>query len=356
MELFIIISSITLFIIHTLIIPIVLNKNKLCSQKYLQFSVIIAAKNKEKDIISLLEPLKKLNYPQENYEIIIVDDGSIDDTFNLLIQNSKSFENIKILKAEGKKYSGKKGALQIGIENSKFPFVLITDADCIVNENWLNSYSNKFSQGYDLLFGVAPYVQTNLFLNKIICFENLRGHILTFFFAKIGLPYSAAARNLGFKKSSFEKVGGYKNTLDTLSGDDDLLIREFKKHKLKISVVEEQGSEVFTHSKNKMKDFLFQRGRHTSSSNYYSFYNKIILFFWHSINILFLFSFFLVPLNYLFFIPSVVKILCDIILVKLLQKKFYYKFNIFEIVVLQFIYELLLVVHFINGQFKKNKW
>ena len=88
-----------------------------------------------------------------------------------------------------------------------------------------------------MLFGIAPFYQKKNLVNKISCFENLRSSVLSFSMASIGLPYTAAARNFGFSKNAFESLGGYSKTKDTKSGDDDLLLREAVKNKLKIGVV-----------------------------------------------------------------------------------------------------------------------
>ena len=100
--------------------------------------------------------------------------------------------------------SGKREALSFGISKSKYPFILITDADCQPEKNWLKSYSNKFGQGYEMLFGIAPFYQHKNLVNKVSCFENLRSSILSFSMASVGLPYTAAARNFGFSKNAFE--------------------------------------------------------------------------------------------------------------------------------------------------------
>ena len=55
------------------------------------------------------------------------------------------------------------------------------------------------------------------------------------------MPYCASARSFGFKKSSFEKIKGYSNTVETLSGDDDLLLREAVKNNLKVGAIFQPG-------------------------------------------------------------------------------------------------------------------
>ncbi len=320
------------------------------------FSIVIAAKNEEKNLPVLFASLKKLNYPNENYEIIFVDDLSTDFTKHEIEEFIKVTPNAKLYDSLGKKYPGKKGALEIGISHAENNYIMITDADCEVESNWLNAFAKNFEKGYDFLFGIAPYHQTKNFVNKVAAFENLRTHILTFFTAKLGFPFSAAARSFGFRKDSFMKLGGYKNTTETLSGDDDLLLREAVKHNMKIGVIENRDAFVYSQTKNNWKDYLVQKARHASTSNHLLFKQKFLLGLWHIFNLGMLFTFILGIAESLFFIPFILKICFDIILVKASQKKYGYKFSFYETIYLQIIYELLLIVNYFNGTFSKIKW
>lgn len=319
-------------------------------------SIICAAKNEEKNLSFLINSLLKLDYLKDNFEVIIVDDSSSDGTFQKAKELTEQLSNFKIIKAENKKYEGKRGALDIGISHSQYDYILITDADCLPETNWLKEYSKKFNDGYDFLFGVAPFIQDKSFVNKLSCFENLRSHLLTFFFAKIGHPYSAAARNFGFNKTAFYKIGGYKNTTQTLSGDDDLLLREAVKHNLRIGTVEAKGSFVFSKTKKTFKEYFRQKARHVSTSNYYLVKHKLVLGGWHLVNLVFLFSPFAAFISKLFLIPFLLKICFDLITVISKQKKYGYSFNLLEIFYLQIIYEIFLIVHYIYGLIAKPRW
>ena len=329
---------------------------QITSDSNTKLSVIIAAKDEEKNIPKLILSLSNQTYPKENYEVIIVDDNSKDKTFEIAKNIIYELPNFEILQVLNKKYKGKRGALQYGIEKSKYPNILITDADCEAEPNWIQKFANKFNAGYDIIFGIAPYKQTRTLINKIACFENLRTHILTFAFANIGLPYSAAARSFGFKKKSFEQIEGYKNTTETLSGDDDLLLREAVKNNFRIATITEPDAFVFSETKKTFKEYLQQKARHTSTANYYSFSRQLLLGFWHLLNLFFLFSPFLIFFNIRFSVLFLIKFLTDIIIANLLMKKFGYRFNIFEIIYLQIIYEILLIINYINGLFSKRKW
>jgi poly-beta-1,6-N-acetyl-D-glucosamine synthase len=322
----------------------------------LNLSIIVSAKNEADNIPSLLNSLKNVDYPKNKFEIIVVDDNSTDLTYSKAMTFKNEFTNLKIIKAENKKYPGKKGALACGITNAVYDYILITDADCIVSPGWLKRYSEKFNQGYDFLFGNAPFINQPGFVNAISRFENLRTFFLYTTAWKLHIPYSAAARNFGFKKSSFYKIQGYENTQETLSGDDDLLIREAVKNKMRIGYIPDKDAAVYSATKETLKEYIVQRARHTKTSIYYLPIHKLILGCWHLINLAALFSLFLGLYNNWFFIPPIIKILADLIIVKTNEEKSGYKFGFLKIIYLQIIYEILIIINFINALFRKEKW
>jgi cellulose synthase/poly-beta-1,6-N-acetylglucosamine synthase-like glycosyltransferase len=326
------------------------DKKKKNHDNPVEISVIIAAKNEEKNLPKLIDSLNNLDYPKEKFEIIIVNDNSIDKTEKII-----SDSDFRLVNATEKNLPAKKGALEIGIKHSLFENILITDADCVVSKNWLNVASKYFSSGTDFLFGAAPYFPGKTFAQKIASFENLRSHLLTFSAALLGKPYSAAGRNFGFKKSAFEKLDGYKNTTETLSGDDDLLLREAVKQKMKIKPILEKEFFVFSEAPANFKNYFRQRARHTKTSHHYPKSTQLFLGTWHMINILITLSVFAVPIQPLLFFPFLIKLTADTTYVVIHQKKFGFNFG-FGIPFYQFIYELLLIVHFLNSFFNKDNW
>lgn len=356
---YLILSSITILLLLNVLIVYSLKRMNDAGKKgknQVNISIIVAAKNEVENIDRLIESFKKLDYPTELFEVIAVDDNSVDDTLEKLISNSSSINNFSFYDLKNFGKAGKREALTLGIRNSKYPYILLTDADCRPDTQWLKAYSNKFSLGYDMLFGIAPFYQRDKLVNKIACFENLRGSFLSFTMASLGLPYTAAARNFGFTKKAFDSLGGYSNTRNTISGDDDLLLREAVKKKMKIGVVTESGSFVYSESKKTFKEYIQQRARHTQTSFHYLKKHQVIIGFWHLLNLSFLFSLLLMFFNPLWGILLPAKLIIDFIVVKSNQKKFSYKFSVIEIFYLQILYELLLVFHFFNARFSEVRW
>jgi len=319
-------------------------------------SVIIAARNEAENIESLISYFIKLDYSADKFELILVDDDSSDDTFRRMKELTISMQNCKVLTTKISGSNGKREALSVGIQNAIFPYILITDADCHPGDNWLKSYTVKFGQGFDLLFGIAPFYQHQNLVNNISCFENLRSSILTFSMAAIGLPYSAAARNFGFTKRAFESLGGYSRTKETKSGDDDLLLREAVKHKMKIGIVTATRSFVFSETKKSFPEYFQQKARHTQTSFHYLLKHQIILGFWHLLNLIFLLSPLMIFVNPLIGLLLPSKLIIDLVIVKSTQKKFNYKFSAIKILYLQIFYEILLIIHFLNARFTDIKW
>ncbi len=352
-------SAALLLVIYNLIVFLGLNRTRNTDSSQsgeINFSIIIAAKNEEKNIPQLISALKQIEYKTDNFEVIIIDDNSTDNTFAVCSELIAGMNNYHSYRVSNKMFPGKKGVLNFGITKAKYSFILITDADCRPSPGWLKDFSGMFNKGYDFIFGKAPFEAEENIVNKISCFENLRSSILTFSFANIGFPYSATARNFGFRKSSFEKIEGYQNTTETLSGDDDLLLREAIRNKMKIGTLNGSNSFVFSTTKKSLSAYLKQRSRHTKTSLYYLPSRQFNIGIWHLINMFCLFSPLFSAVNILLIIPFFIKIFLDIITGLVYQKKFGYKFSFVEIFYLQIVYEVFLIINFAGAIFRKDSW
>lgn len=332
-----------------------LSKNTSPSSKP-KLSLIISARDEEANINSLIDSLEKLNYPNENFEVIIVDDQSSDKTFELVKARISEKPNFRLIKADNKELPGKKGALNIAIVSASYPLIVITDADCLPTKDWLKSIAGALDYGYDFIFGAAPILSGKKLVEKVAAFDSLRISFLTFASAGINIPHSAAARNFAFRKSSFERIGGYKNTSDTISGDDDLLLREAVKNKMIIGTVIDQDSLVYSNPPKTFNDYFNQKKRHLQTSFHYLLKQKLLLISWHIINLLCLLSFIAAFVFPIFFLPFMVKIIYDFFICVKYQKLLGHSFNHIQLFYLQIIYEVLIVINFFNSLNGKVIW
>jgi glycosyltransferase involved in cell wall biosynthesis len=101
-------------------------------------SIIIPAKNEEKLIRSCLNSLKALDYPKDKLEIIVVDGLSTDQTDTVARElGATVISNVKQTVSPGR---------NIGFENAKGELIAFTDADCIIDKNWLTNCVKYFEQ------------------------------------------------------------------------------------------------------------------------------------------------------------------------------------------------------------------
>ncbi len=320
----------------------------------LKISVVIAFKNEEKNLPFLLKSILLIDYPINDYEIIFINDNSNDESEKIILQSG--LKNLRVISAKEKKLQGKKGALEIGIKNANYEIIAITDADCQPQSNWLNSISDKFSEGYDLVFGYSPLLEGNTFISKISSYENLRNFLLYFASVKLGFPFGATARSLAFKKKVYEYVNGYNNTTETLSGDDDLFIRECVKQNFKIGYFLTPDSFVFSKSSKSFSDYFNRKKRHLKTSHYYLLRHKLILGYWYLINLLPILFIFMIPLSTSFIIPFLIKILLDVFILVKIKNIFKHNFTALQIIFYEIFYQLLLPINFINSIFSRDKW
>lgn len=320
------------------------------------FSIIIAARNEEKKIPDLLKSLQKLDYPAENFEILICDDGSTDKTREIVKSFLPSFTNLQLVDHNPGEPHGKRNALEKGIAKSKFDRILITDADCVVQPGWLKETDRYFTGDTQFLIGIAPLIRDHGFFNALSCFENLRSFLLISASFGWGHPVSATARNMGFLKSVFHNEGGYESTRRSLGGDDDLLLKNFLDKGYKINFCPSTAAAVFSSTNHQPKAYLRQKARHTAASKFYSNLSKWILVFWHLPNLYAQSSVLLLP-----WFPEVVytfliKISLDTILVLALQKKLNYNFSLPAIIFYQIFYEIFLIINYFASRFTKFNW
>ncbi|QDZ41011.1 glycosyltransferase family 2 protein [Euhalothece natronophila Z-M001] len=109
-------------------------------------SILVAAKNEEAVITELVESLCHLDYPQDKYEIWIIDDHSTDQTPALLDQLAQSYKQLRILHRPANATGGKSGALNQALSLSQGEIIAVFDADAQIPEDLLRHVVPFFQQ------------------------------------------------------------------------------------------------------------------------------------------------------------------------------------------------------------------
>ncbi|EJL66860.1 glycosyltransferase [Flavobacterium sp. CF136] len=241
-------------------------------------SVIVCAKNEEENVKKYIPLLAEQNYP--DFEIVLIDDASSDETLEVFEQFEKEYSNIRLVKVENNEafWGNKKYALTLGIKASKKDYLLFTDADCYpTSKDWITAMTSQFTMNKTIVLGYGGYEKTERsFLNKIIRFETVLTAVQYFSWAKLGAPYMGVGRNLAYKRDEFFNVNGFIDHIQVRSGDDDLFINQAAN---KSNTTISYAPESFTYSKPKVtyKEWFTQKRRHISTAEHYKFFDKLQL-------------------------------------------------------------------------------
>ena len=242
------------------------------------FSVIVCAKNEAENLRNFIPAILDQNYP--DFEVIIINDASSDDTEHVIEEFQKIDSRIKYVNVENNEafWGNKKYALTLGIKKAKHTHLLFTDADCAPqSKTWLSHMSNAFQPGIQIALGYGGYFQdSSSFLNKLIRFETLLTAIQYFSYAKLGAPYMGVGRNLAYTSSLFYETNGFAGHLHLRSGDDDLFVNEAANKGNTVCVYD---AEAITRSipKKKFKEWFNQKRRHVSVAGHYKFKHQLLL-------------------------------------------------------------------------------
>ena len=264
---------------------------KLSDDQLPPVSIIIAARNESDNLYENIPYLLQQNYPE--YEIIVINNQSIDDSAYLLNAFTQQFENVRVIEVNRSQHikPGKKLPLTLGIKGAKYEHLLFIDADCKPTSNtWIKSMASNFVTGKELVIGYGPYTKEKGFLNRVIRFDTSWIAVSYFSMALAKLPYMGVGRNMAYTKTLFNSVNGFKSHYSLPSGDDDLFIQEAaKKRNYAINIDQHSYSYSAPHST--WSGWIRQKTRHYSTSNRYSRFKKIMLGVYPASLLLVIFSF-----------------------------------------------------------------
>ncbi|MEM6516651.1 MAG: glycosyltransferase [Bacteroidota bacterium] len=251
-------------------------------------SVIICAKNEAQNLYNNLPLVLSQNFP--NFEVVLINDASSDNTLEVMEDFKKQHANIKIVDVKSVEafWGNKKYALTLGIKAASSNYLLFTDADCWpVSNQWINQMCLSFRQDKEIILGFSPYKKIKgSFLNLLIRFETFLTALQYFSYANIGQPYMAVGRNFAYKKALFFEANGFINHIKLQSGDDDLFVNQMA-NKNNTSWCISSESFVESQPKASFREWINQKRRHISTSKFYKPRHKILLGLFYTSQLLF---------------------------------------------------------------------
>lgn len=324
-------------------------------------SVIIAARHEAKNLKKNLPGILAQNYP--DYEVIVVDDGSRDNSLEILEAFQNQHPHLRIVKGIGDEHAqgGKKLALTLGIKAAANDRLLFTDADCYPQSaNWIATMIAASENTDNIILGYSPYEKEKGFLNRLIRFETFYTAVNYFSFALMGNPYMGVGRNLSYSKADFFRISGFKKHYSLAMGDDDLFVNEVATAtNTKICI--EAASQMISEPKKTWSAYWFQKRRHLYSSHRYKTIHKILLL--------------LQPLSYFAFVLAVIgllvinswmyivlltltfRLLLQFFIFRRISHRFGQANNLFLAAILELVVIIMSgILHIANATAKPKKW
>jgi glycosyltransferase involved in cell wall biosynthesis len=243
----------------------------------LPVSVVICAKNEYQNLLHNLPLVLEQDYP--DYEVIVVNDASEDDSIELLQSFTRKYKHLRIFDLERNLnfFSGKKFPLSLGIKSARHDIILLTDADCKpASPHWIRSMVSNYDSKTDIVLGYGTYRKTVGFLNQLIRYDAFLVAMQYLSFALSGKPYMGVGRNLSYKKELFYRTKGFTSHYKLKSGDDDLFInRTANRSNTKIEI--SPDAHTVSTAKASLVHWIIQKRRHYSTAQYYRPVFKFLL-------------------------------------------------------------------------------
>ena len=253
-------------------------------------SIVVCARNEYENLRTNLPHWLDQDYPE--FELIVVNDSSDDNTEELLKDYKKRYGNLKVfdLKQNLNFFKGKKFPLSLGIKSASYDIVLLTDADCTPASNqWVRRMQSGFVEGKDIVLGYGAYEKRPGFLNRFIRFDAFHVAIQYLSLALAGKAYMGVGRNLSYRKSLFFGQKGFSSHYKVHSGDDDLFVNSVAT-KTNTQIEISKASQTISAAKRSFSGWFNQKRRHFTTGRHYSKKSRSTLM-WYGLSKVLFYSF-----------------------------------------------------------------
>lgn len=287
-------------------------------------SVIVCVRNGQTSLPFILEDLKSQNF-KSNLEFIIVDDESNDNTEKIIKKYVNEDPRFKYLSTYNiqSKLKHKKRALDFGIKHSKYDWMLFTDVDCRVKDNWVNGMINNINFS-NYIIGFSDVKEKSTFISRFQSIDFRMLMISACSSSFMNYPLACSGQNQLYNKSIYKAVNGFENISHLLQGDDSIFMQICKANQMsKISFSIHSDSYVTAKTHSSWIDFIKQRIRWAGDANIMWKFNKLFFIVILSTFIanVFILSLFFLNAYYLLFKLLSVKFIFEYLLYRVGSKK-----------------------------------
>jgi cellulose synthase/poly-beta-1,6-N-acetylglucosamine synthase-like glycosyltransferase len=182
-------------------------------------TVVVAARNEERNIARTLDSLVQLDYPKDKLEIIVSDGASTDRTCDIVKAYCKLYPFVKLHHADqNQPIRGKANAIHQAVLRASGEFIMMTDADCTVQPTWIRATLDYFTDDVGLVCGITIPKPINLFAAmQLLDWCYILG--ISSGRASLGFPIGGIGNNFNFRKIAYHEIGGYANIKFSITED-----------------------------------------------------------------------------------------------------------------------------------------
>jgi cellulose synthase/poly-beta-1,6-N-acetylglucosamine synthase-like glycosyltransferase len=279
-------------------------------------SVIVAARNEEHNISRTISSLKNLKYPPHLIEIFLVNDKSTDRTKEIMLGETEGDERFKVIDSrtdETSNLKGKANAIDTAVHLAEGEIILLTDADCEVDELWADEYVKYYEKDTGMVCGVTNIKYHGSLFDKVQSLDLVYLMSLASSSAGINNILSCIGNNISFRKDAYIRTGGYGKIGFSITEDLALMraIDALEEYKIKYPV--NRKNMVRTDSCPDIKSLIRQKKRWFKGGLKINFLGYILGIEMYIINIILLTGFIYMPLP-LYFTCVGVKILAELLI------------------------------------------
>ncbi len=235
-------------------------------------TVLVPARNETDHIRNCIQHILAQDYP--NFDIIVIDDHSTDDTVDKV--NALKDERVQVISLATRTFpkeaqSFKKLGIEIGVKAAKGTWIVMTDADCIMKKQWLSNIANAANHSDDVLIaGPVLYTQDQSLFEQWQSLDFIGMMGVTGAGIHSQSVHLCNGANLAFKKSVFEEINGYQDYHHLASGDDMLLLQKIRAiYPNRIRFLKSKHAATYTYPMRTMVSFWRQRVRWATKTTSY---------------------------------------------------------------------------------------
>ncbi len=231
-------------------------------------TVLVPARNEAGQIITCLSSLLAQDYPSNRLDIIVIDDDSTDETRSIVAELALRHPQIRCIPNTG---SGKKAAIQTGIEAATSDWVVCTDADCTHTPQWLTAMHIARYEGAHFVAGPVLLLTEPGVLAAFQQLDFMMMQGITAAAVSKGWHSMCNGANIAYRRQDFFAVGGFAGIDAVPTGDDMLLMHKINEvHPGKAVWLRNRHAIVSTPPCHSWQDFLQQRIRWGSKATVFS--------------------------------------------------------------------------------------